>query len=69
MMSRRRVAWFNSDIKTAIKARRKAEKKWRCSRSQDDLRAFKMARNYATNMMHRARCAYYTDLIAENSSD
>jgi len=50
-------------------SKRKAEKKWRSSKSQDDLRAFKVARNRVTNMMHRERTAYYTDLISENGSD
>lgn len=68
LVCRRRVPWFNSDIKSAIKAKRKAEKKWRSSKSQDDLRASKVARNI-TNMMHRERTAYYTHLISENGSD
>jgi len=69
LVCRRRVPWFNSDIKSSIKAKRKTEKKWRSSKSQDDLRAFKVARNRVTNMMHRERTAYYTDLISENGSD
>ena len=46
--SRQRLPWFNSDIKSAIRARRKAERKWRKTKSQQDLRAFKDARNRAT---------------------
>ena len=69
LVCRRRVPWFNSDIKSSIKAKRKAEKKWRSSKSQYDLRAFKVARNRVTNIMHKERTAYYTDLISENGSD
>ena len=38
-------------------------------KSQQDFRAFKGARNCATFVMNGARCEYYTDLIAENSSN
>ena len=69
LVCRRRVPWFNSDIKSSIKAKRKAEKKWRSSKSQDDLRTFKVALNRVTNMIHRERTAYYTDLISENGSE
>ena len=49
---RQRVPWFNSDIKRTIRVRRKAERKWRNTNSQQDLRTFKVARNHtrATEM-------------------
>ena len=34
VISRQRVTWFNSDIKGAIRARRRAERKWRNTNSQ-----------------------------------
>ena len=34
MISRQRVTWFSSDIKGAIRARRRAERKWRNTNSQ-----------------------------------
>lgn len=59
----------SNEIKEAIRARRKAEKKWHASRSEHDLRIFKSARNYATYLMNVARCEYYTSHIEENSDD
>lgn len=58
-----------SDIKSAIRDRRKAENKLRSSKSGLDFLAFKSAHYYATRVMNDARCQYYIQLIAENSSD
>ena len=69
VVCRQRLPWFNSEIKCAIRTRRKAERKWRRTKSQQDFRAFKGARNRATFVMNGARCEYYTNLIAENSSN
>ena len=69
MISRQRVPWLNSDIKEAIRARRKAERKWLNTNSQQDLRTFKVARNHTTYLMNRARRDYFSNLIAENSSN
>ena len=46
-----------------------AERKWRRTKSLKDFRAFKGARNRATFVMNDTRCEYYTNLIAENSSN
>ena len=69
IVNRKRVPWFNNEIKDAIRARRKAEKKWLVSKSDYDLRIFKLARNHATYLMNTARCKYYTNHIEENSDD
>ena len=42
VVSRQIVPWFNSDIQT----RTKAERKWHASNTQQDFRAFNVARNY-----------------------
>ena len=69
VVCRQRLPWFNSEIKCAIRTRRKAERKWRRTKSHQDFCAFKGARNRATFVMNGARCEYYTNLIAENSSN
>ena len=69
VISRQRVTWFNSDIKEAIRARRRAERKWRNTNSQQHLRAFKVARNHTAYLMNSARRDYFSNLIAENSSN
>ena len=49
--------------------RRKAERKWRLSNSTHDLKIYKSARNFATNLIKKARSDFYENLIQENSSD
>ena len=66
---RRRIPWYNDQILNAKRLRRKAEKKWRLSNSTLDLTAYKSARNFATNLIKKARFDFYHNLIQENSSD
>ena len=67
--NRKRVPWFNHKIKDATKARRRAERKWRYSKSAQDLSVFKKKKNHAIYLMNQARCDYYTNHIQQNSSD
>ena len=69
VVNRKRVPWFNSQMKAAIRARRKAERTWRKSKSAHDLSVFKAKKNRATFIMNQARCEYYTSHIQENSSN
>ena len=68
VVNRKRVPWFNSQMKVAIRARPKAERTWRKSKSAHDLSVFKAKKNRATFIMNQARCEYYTSHIQENSS-
>ena len=63
------IPWFNDEIRDAIKGRRKAERKWRRTKSVSHLADFKQKKNYATLLMNRARYAYYSEFINENSAD
>ena len=56
-------------IKTAKRERRKAEKRWRRTRLDSDMAAFKVKRNAATALMNKARREFYTNFIEENSGD
>ena len=49
--------------------RGKAERNWRSSKSTHDLKEYKSARNFATNLIKKARSDFYENLIQENSSD
>ena len=69
IIKRKCVPWFNGDIRLAIRVRRTAERKWRKSRSEQDLRAFKAARNHATYIMTTARKEYWTDVIHQNDGN
>ena len=68
VVNRSRAPWFNDEIRDAIKARRKAERKWRRTKSTSHLAYFKQ-NNYATLLMNRVRCTYYSEFIDENSVD
>lgn len=69
LLNRKCVPWFNKEIKDAIKARRRAERKWRKSKLAQDLDVFKLKKNQATFLMNQVRSDYYTSLIQNNSSD
>lgn len=49
--------------------RRKAERKWRASKSLADFAAFKIEKNYVTKLMNSARSKYYSNFIRDNSTD
>lgn len=68
VVCRQGLRWYNSQIKCAIKTRQRAERKWRKTKSQQDFHVFKGTRNHAAFAMNGARCEYYTNLIAENTS-
>ena len=66
---RRRLPWFNEDIREAKRARRRAEKRWRRTRSSSDFECYKKCRNRVTYLLNNARTAFYKDFIEENSGD
>ena len=67
--SRPLVPWYTAEINGAKKLRRKAERRWRRTGLHEDFVAFKAQRNRVTYLMNVARKEFYTDFIAENSSD
>ena len=69
VVNRKRVPWFNSQMKVAIWAKRKAERIWRKSKSAHDLSVFKVRKNHATFIINQDRCEYYTSHIQQNSSN
>ena len=69
IVERPRVPWFNDEIRKAKRDRRRAEKRWRKTKSASDLSLFKATRNAATSLMNKARKEYYASFIEENSGD
>jgi len=61
------VPWYTDEIRHAKRQRRKAERRWRLSKLISDLVAFKIKRNAVNNLMKKARQAFYTNFIEENS--
>ena len=65
-INKQRVPWLNSDIKQAISARRKAERKWL------NTRTFALSRLHVITLhisLNSERRDYFSNLIAENSSN
>ena len=63
------VPWFNDEVKSAKKEKRRAERKWHRTKLHSDFIDFKTKKNIATCVMKRARTTYYTDFIQGNSDD
>ena len=63
------VPWFNNEVKSTKKEKRRAERKWRRTKPHSNFIYFKAKKNIATCVMKRARATYYTDLIQGNSDD
>lgn len=66
---RAKAPWFNNDIKRAKCERRKAERKWRSSRSDNDYVDFKVKKNHVIFLMNKARSEFYTAFINKNSDN
>ena len=69
VIKRPTVSWFTDGVKIAKRQRRKAEKKWRRTKSHSDFVAYKAKKNQATFLINNARHRFYTDFISENSDD
>ena len=66
---RNNTPWNNSDIKEAKTAKRRAEKKWRKTRSQVDFDNFKEKRNQYNKTLNNLRTQYLTKKIHENKGN
>ena len=67
IVMRPHVPWYTDEIRQAKRERRKAERRWRLSKLDSDLAVFKVKRNAVNNLMNKARQAFYTKLIEDNS--
>ena len=68
-INRPRVPWITEEIRASKRERRRAEKKWRRSKSEIDFAEFEKKRNLTTTLMDKAREDFYANFIAENSHD
>ena len=69
VISRQRVPWFNSDIKGSIRARRGLRENGVTLISSRTFALSRLQRNHTTYLMNSARLGYFSNLIAENSSN
>ena len=69
VQARPKVPWYTSEIAEAKRRRRKAERKWRRTRLQEDLLAFKKLKNHVTYISTRAKRAFYSDFVNDNIED
>ena len=67
--ARPKVPWYTSEIAEAKRRRRKAERRWRRTRSHEDLLAFKKLKNHVTYLSTRSKRAFYSDFVNDNSED
>ena len=67
IVMRPQVPWYKDEIRQAKGERRNAERRWRLSKIDSDLAVFKVKRNAVNNLMNKARQAFYTKLIEDNS--
>ena len=58
--------WFNDKIREAKKNRRKAEKKWRKTRADEDRLAFVKERQEVVLMLRQAKQEFYSDIIQQS---
>ena len=68
-VSRPVVPWYSKEIDEATRSSRKAERKWRRNGSLPYFDDYKKKRNYATNLMNKARQEFYSNFIENNSAD
>ena len=61
------VPRFNNDIKIARREWRKAEIRWRRTRSTYHFKEFKAGKNHTTRLITKARCEFLKDFIDRNS--
>ena len=67
IVMRPQVPRYTDEIRQAKGERRNAERRWRLSKLDSDLAVFKVKRNAVNNLMNKARQAFYTKLIEDNS--
>ena len=67
--SRTMVPWYNEEIKLAKKGRRRAERKWRITKTTADFNVFKSLKNHCTYLMRKAKCSFFSDFFEMNSDN
>ena len=69
VLARPKIPWYTSEIAEAKRRRRKAELRWRRTRSQEDWLAFKKLKNHFAHIKTRAKRAFCSDFVNDNSED
>jgi hypothetical protein len=69
IVTRPYVPWFNTEVKSAKREKRRTERKWRRTKQLDDFEIYKSKKNYMIFVMNRSRKKFYTEFVLEHSSD
>ncbi|CAB3996663.1 RNA-directed DNA polymerase from transposon X-element [Paramuricea clavata] len=69
IVTRPYLPWFNTEVKSAKREQRRAERKWRRTKQPHDFQIYKSKKNYMIFVMNRSRKKFYTDFVLEHSSD
>ena len=67
---RPRLPWYNDNVHTQRRVRRKLERKWRKSRNEQDHEAFLAQKNLVTNLIVTSKIEYFSDQFSNaNAKD
>ena len=66
---KRSPPWLNEDIREAKRARLRAEKHWRRTKSLSHFECYKICRNRVAYLLNNAHTAFYKDFIVEKNGD
>ncbi|XP_068757440.1 uncharacterized protein [Montipora capricornis] len=66
---RPQVPWYSEEIREAKRVCRRAERKWKTTRSVADLVSFKRHKSHVTHVLKEAKSAFLTDFISQNSDN
>ena len=61
------VPWWSKQVKTAVRIKQSAFKKFKTTNLSVDYDSYKVCRNKAKDVMHQARLNYNSQLIADNT--
>eukprot|EP00112_Aurelia_sp_Birch-Aquarium-sp1_P022130 Seg613.11 transcript_id=Seg613.11/GoldUCD/mRNA.D3Y31 product="hypothetical protein" protein_id=Seg613.11/GoldUCD/D3Y31 len=66
---RPKLPWFNGSVKEAKKAKKRAEKKWRSLKNENEKQNFKSKKERVLYQLNTAKQKYYSDKIEESQGD
>ena len=63
------AAWYTDEIADAKKRRRRAERRWRCTKDPDDRLTYVKACKSVNSLIYHAKSSHYTTVVSENKGN
>ena len=63
------AAWYTDEIAYAKKRRRRAERRWRCTKDPDDRLTYVKACKSVNSLIYHAKSSHYTTVVSENKGN